>query len=1031
MNSKFSKNKKKTSILIIMFLCNSIIANSEVKNEFLLLGTYFRDYSRKAENKERKNKIIPDNPIPDQGGDNDIKPDPVPTPDPNPDIKPDPSPVVYNPFPVVLENNVVKAEKNKSGDLVEYRVSGDISAAENEGLRMTDKNTKVYNDKSIYSDSNYSVLVENEAYFENNGTIRGKNAGVKLSGNSKMVNNSLIQNTGNIGVEVSEASLFINNGTVENGKNYGISVNGEGSEAVNGKNGVIQNGNINNENTGLVGMYITDGATGRNEGMIKNTSHYGMYVIGAGSTAINEAGGIIKNGGVYNPDITDSGGMQAVYGGTVINKGKIETVDGYGMVSVSEGSEAVNDVTGIIANTASNGMYAEAKGRVTNFGVIKNEQNGIYVTDTGSVGVNEKTGVIENSALFGMHAVSEGAASNKGTIQNTSNYGMYAEGKKSTVINEAGAVIKNTGDYGMAAADGGNAYNYGTIQNTGNYGMDISGASIGVNSGTIHLTGNNKTGVSVSNSNFTNNGIIILEGENSIGIKAQTSTITLTPNSVITLTNGTATDTVTSENTDFASKGAGNTSSLGKFYLLDDKSTLINGGSIVGKTVSIQGEGKFILDSKTGKIKSDTLNLESNMYVNSNKTLDSSGNSYTVNNLAVNNITGNGKIVSDSKVFTADTSKNNEGYTVTLKRNNFQDVYSGDLGRVLENNYAGSENNQDRNKVYNALKQISNDKDLQVSSKELTAQTLTGNQAYQQYTQNKMINNAINAVLAKRDTETNGTYVNFFGSSSNIENYDDINGYDSKTSGVLLGGMKKITDKTALGGFLGYANAEYNYKDSKDSQQNSDTWILSGAGEYKITPNLKWTSIATYTRGDNDTERKITYDKSNTLLTGGFYSWSMGGSSVLEYNQRVNSHVTLKPVIGAVFDYIKQDSYSEKGGLGLNTEAYSGFSAKAETGLGADLTVYENNTSKFKVQPKILYTYELGSPYSDKTVKIQNFNGNIQTESRKADRNDVNLGLDLQYMYKDNLSIYAGYESGVISDNRTETVTAGVKVTFK
>ena len=1067
----FQRNKKTLLILTAMLLTSGVTAKSEeINDEFLLLGTYFKNFSSKADSYQKKN----DDSEPDSNTDSDDESDVIP-----PEPAPEP---ISDPFPVVKQNNVVKAEKNMSGEILKYNVSDDINSLGQEALWMTDKNTFVYNNKILDSDSDYTVLVENEAYFENNGTIKGSNAGVKLSGISKMINNSVIENSGDIGVEVSEGSYFENNGIIKNGKNYGILVYGKNSEAINTKSGIIENGDINDKNTGLAGIYAGEGGTGRNMGIVKNTSYYGIYVTGAGSaginestgvisngaaygygyfgmyaddsgmiinqglimnancrgmyvkgigtTAINEISGVIKNGSAEKPYVYDIGGMQAASGALAINKGRIETVGMYGMTSSQTGSHAVNEATGVIANTSLYGMYAESGGKATNYGEIKNDQDGMYVTGSGSTVINEATGVIANDGYYGIRAVTGGTAYNKGIIQNTLSFGMYANNKNSVIVNETDGIIQNSGNSGMAAANGGAAYNYGTIKNKGNYGMDINSTSTGVNNGIIHLTGNNKTGVNVLNSSFINNGTIILEGKNNIGIRAANSTITLTPNSVITLTDGITTDTVVYENTDFDSKGEKNTSTLGKFYSLDSKSTLVNSGSIVGKTININGESKFIMDSQTGKIQADNLVLETDMYINSQAMLNSSKSIYEINNLNVEKITGDGKIISDAELFTANTEKTDKGYKIVLTRKNFQDVYLGDLGKVLEDNYQGSESNRTRNKVYNALKQASNAEQLETAFDELTAAPLTGNQVYQQYTQNKMINNSLNTMLNKRDENISGTYVNVFGSNSNTNNYNNVKGYDSGTSGILLGRMEKITSKTAVGAFFGYVNAEYNYKDNGKSQQITDTWILSGAVEQKLTPNLKWTSVISYNTSDNDTERKLTYDNSNTTLTGNFRSWSAGGSSSLEYKQKINNYIDLKPTIGIILDYIEQSAYSEEGGTGVNADSYNGFSAKAAAGVRADFTAFQNNNHKFMIQPRILYTYEMGDPYDSKQITMTDFVGMIGIENRTAERNDLDLGVDLQYIYKDKLSFYAGYESGVLSDDRLQTITGGFKIMF-
>ena len=82
------------------------------------------------------------------------------------------------------------------------------------------------------------------------------------------------------------------------------------------------------------------------------------------------------------------------------------------------------------------------------------------------------------------------------------------------------------------------------------------------------------------------------------------------------------------------------------------------------------------------------------------------------------------------------------------------------------------------------------------------------------------------------------------------------------------------------------------------------------------------------------------------------------------------------------------------------------------------------------IQPRILYTYEMVDPYDRKQITMTDFVGMIGVENRTAERNDLDLGADLQYTYKDKLSFYAGYESGVLSDDRLQSITGGFKIMF-
>ena len=1021
------------------------------ENEIMILGSYFdfnNSFSKMYTLKLNPIPIpdpIPDGPIPD--------PDPIPNPNPIPD----PGLVIVDWFPVVKEAGVIVREKNIVGDMLRYDVSGDIMSTGQAALWMTDKNTNVYNYNTLDTTGyDYTVEVEGQAHFENNGIILGNNGGVEVLGGASILNNGDIKNIGNYGILVYEtgseainsqtgiientgaAGIYVangakgsNDGIIKNKSDYGFYVSGSDAVGINNVTGVI-------ENIGHRGMYSEYGGKTVNYGLIENTSCWGMLTVGLGSEAVNEVGGIVRNG-TYQGYTYDISGMQASSGAKATNKGSVENIGMYGMAGSGAGSEVINESTGVVANTAISGMYVENGAKATNYGLIKNGivgktnsgQSGMEISGTGSVGINEATGVIQNIGYYGMYASNGSGAINKGRIENNFSYGMYGSGTGTALTNENTGIIANDGSYGMTLYSGATGINNGTISNTGDYGMYLSSGSTGVNNGTIHITGDNKTGVNVSNSTFTNNGTILMEGKNTTAIRATSnSTVKIASGSEIILKNGSTEDTVTQGTTDFTGKGTGNISTNGKFYDLDSTSTLINAGTVsTNNVLSIQGGGKFVLDSETGSLNAEILNLEDNLYVNASVALNSSDDVYTNNGLDVNEITGDGKVVSDSKLFSASINDKN---VVTLTRNNFENVFVGDLGTVLENNYTGSESNEEQNKIYNSLKSITKDDKIKDANTELMGQASVENQMYQQFTLNKIIDRGIEKILNKRDENNNGFYVNFLGSKSEVDSKDDSIGFKGDFGGVIIGGMKNLDETTSIGGFLTYLDSHYDYKDTAKSVQDTETWSLTGVVEKELSNNFKWTTKVGYNKNTNDVNRKITYDNSNRDVNGEFDSWSLSGSTVIEYTKKINDRISLKPSAGVILDYISQDSYNESGadGLNLNVDSSNGLSSRIGVGLEAEISAYKNLNHEVKIIPRIDYLYELGDPYGDKTVSMEAFSDNMDVWSRNAGRNDLNLGIDLQYEYRDNLMLFTGYSAGVLEDNKTQSVNAGFKFTF-
>ncbi len=447
--------------------------------------------------------------------------------------------------------------------------------------------------------------------------------------------------------------------------------------------------------------------------------------------------------------------------------------------------------------------------------------------------------------------------------------------------------------------------------------------------------------------------------------------------------------------------------------------------------ITVDGNGKFVVNSVTGGLTAKRLVLNNNLYVGSEVTMNSSKDEYIYKNINAEEITGNGKILSDSIFFTADTKKRNDDYQVSMKRKQFDQTVKGTLGEILENNYAGSENDAQKNKIYNSLKAITDSQKLSVAEDEMTGSSIVNNQTYQLFTQNKLISQGIDQLMNRRtESVDTGIYANFLYNHTNADTKNGFAGYNGKSRGIILGGMKKVTENTAVGGFLGYLDTDINYKDSSNTQE-LETWSLTGAVNTELTDKVIWRNRLNYNFGSNDTERKITFDNSNREVNGSFDSWSAGAETELEYTQKINDIISLRPSVGVMLDYLKESGYTENGaeGLNLKVDSNDAFSGKVGAGLKMDINAYKGQNSTFKLTPNVNYAYELGNPYDKRTVKLSAFDGIMDIDERDAGKNSLNLGLDLEYNYKNKFSVYAGYNAGVLSDKDSSFV-AGFKYQF-
>ena len=963
--------------------------------------------------------------------------------------------------------------------------SGVIENGGSYGMYVTGKGTGV-NTGTIANKKEYGITVseaDSLAINDETGVISNNGRfGMNVENSATGINKGVIANNGILGMHVKNKAQGYNYGTISNTQDYGAYVIGGDTKFINEETGVIYN-------TGKSGIYVIGTGRAENKGLVKNSQDYGVYVEEAGSSFVNEKSGTIANNGRYGIYIsegegenngivmnagdagiyiTDSGtvrnrgvilndGIQGIYvknKGKGYNSGTVKNTQNYGVYVAGTDSYFSNESAGRIENTGAYGIHTTSGANAENYGLVKNTREyGMYASDS-SIVTNKETGVIANKGSTGMLATAYSDAVNMGIIENAGERGMHLRqnsrgintgtikntGDSGVVVVESSKVInygiiENAGDYGILLDTGGIATNNGTIRNSGNYGIysrQSETATIAANHGTIHLTGDNKTGVYVNNTTFINNGIIRIDGKNATGIKAENNSIVkIGQNSQIILDGN---DPITQANTDYediTSSGTANSNSGGKAYDLDSTSTLVNAGTILTSgNFTVEKEGKFVLDTLTGEIEASSLNLEGDIYVNAEGLLDSSENSYILENIKVDSVTGTGNIMSDSYLFTASMENENDNYSMIMNRKDFNDVFSGDLGKVLENNYSGSENIDEQNSLYNSLKKnVASEASAKTAQEEITGESILSNLSYQQLQQNKMLEDGIFELLDKKSDVNQGFYLNFLGGKTEADTKENAIGYDSDSYGFTAGVMKKTGENTSIGGFVGYLNSDTDYKDNGKSNQNTDTWTIKGAVEQVITDKLVWTSTIGYNISNTDTARKITYDSTNREVKGNFDSWSLNAKTQLKYTYDITDRINLRPMAGISLDYLSQDGYTESGaGYNMDVKSAEAFSVRPEIGLESEITVFKNDTSNIKVIPSARYSYETGNPYKDRDIVLAGFNDAVSVESRETGRNDLNLGLGIEYGFKDKIKLYGEYNKGVSDDNDNQVIKAGFKI---
>ena len=72
----------------------------------------------------------------------------------------------------------------------------------------------------------------------------------------------------------------------------------------------------------------------------------------------------------------------------------------------------------------------------------------------------------------------------------------------------------------------------------------------------------------------------------------------------------------------------------------------------------------------------------------------------------------------------------------------------------------------------------------------------------------------------------------------------------------------------------------------------------------------------------------------------------------------------------------------------------------------------------------------MGNPYKDRDINLAGFSDAVSVDSRETGRNDLNLGLGIEYGFKDKIKLYGEYNKGIADGNDNQVIRAGFKIAW-
>ncbi len=907
-------------------------------------------------------------------------------------------------------------------------------------------------------DNSAGVFVKDGGEIKNTGiiTIGANSQGLALKNGAGIDNTNAINSTQSKAIGIYSENIsgnVVSSGIINLLGDRSIGIYSKGAAAQINNSGSIIIGPSSDEKDPGMGIYydntagttinsnvitVGDKSLGiynkANSGIINQT---GALNVGKGGTGIYTNGGTLNISGTVSVDdaFDPARNSVGVYGNGVVGINDSTATmlvgnDSFGYLLNTAGSSFTNTGGAVTLNT--NGVYVHAKDSViqnyNNISMLGRENIALY-TEGGSVANYASVQSTGTASDIGNIAVynNGGSVDNYGSIEvghsdivskfdpTLNKYAVGIYGVDSSVTNHSGATVK-VGKDGIGIYGGktdGNLLipiikNEGRIESSeaNAQGMYIVGA-VGINSGVIHLTGDNSTGIVAEGATITNDttGRIIMDGDNSTGIFLTSGsvlhnkgTIEINGANSVGVQKDTAGVTIAEgDNSAHIILGPGAVNSnmvqmSGKGYT---KPSIRNAGLIkVNDNFTIDGFNMIIepdLTSHKAEAYVDSLG-ENYMFVVNNTYLDvkgdltvsasdtiiimptfTKGTSANVYKLE-NAITAGGQIkLTDGKtniksgsltweITPVDTTNGYDLYAQKIDYDNFTSgLWYEDFGRALDEKYLTPEGEYERKEIFEKIDTITNEKDFRTAMASL-AGDIYANMNQREYDIARAFENSMDLMANSANNTKENIKLNVIaGKGKNKEETDGVVGYDYTTAGVLALREVERTYRHTFGYSLGYMHTEYDFDDTGNNKEKAETIQLGFHNKY-TADGWKLRNDLTGRVSLHDTDRSILWENNDpSALEASYETYSVTLDNILGKEFELNKKLSIVPYGALKAMYMTRPTFSESGLERLEVKGNDAWSVKPRAGveLKAAVPLGAQNAWQLKGTLDFAYEYEL------------------------------------------------------------------------
>ena len=743
----------------------------------------------------------------------------------------------------------------------------------------------------------------------NNGSISGSSVGIYNSNSS-----SITALTNNSGGSISGNSTGVYNSSSITAltNNAGGTISGSSS------------GGINNTAGSTIGTLTNSGLISSSGSVINNSGSITALTNNAGGT-ISGSSTAIYNGGSITALTNNAGGTLSGSSTAINNNGTIGMLSNSGVI-----------IGGYSVGLNNNGSI----GTLSNSGTISGSNSyrgsrgyGIRNSNGGTIDTLNNSGTISGTVSgagtgYGLY--------NSGTIGTLSNSGLIT-GSTYALYNEASGVLGGTlGAITNSGTMAGNITNLSSQDLTINGGTGSTFGTLTGFGGTIGTISNNASNlifgsgnqllndnIDVGSFNVSNQGT--LQVNNTINI---TGNYTQAANASLIL--GVADNAVTTGNI--------NTDAGYGRLVVSGSANLASGSTIglqkLGSYGFAQGQRYIVIQANAigTNYNANTLRYTVAGYNAAGTSVTDGANADLLVTLGtatavaapINQVTGPiNQATTNNAASSLNGLFNYQGLDPSL-----MNVFnaSAALGSTAAGNKAGAQ-----------LSPTSNLAAATQGSVGSTVQVLNVTSAHLEGLRTAQNGNTASGIATGESANTSGLWGQAFGGTARMDERDDIAGYHSRYSGLLIGADGMLNDSWRLGGLFSYTKTTVNNDgDNRGSSADVKSYGLFGYASYTANPWYLDLSAGAV-QHQYDTAREVDFSGVNGIAKGSHNGMQYTASALAGYPIDLGAsmaNVILTPIAGLSYSTLRQDSYTERGGAGtaLHVNANNLNSLKSDLG---------------------------------------------------------------------------------------------------